>query len=223
MQLYLSLSYLLSLHIVDFHSLLLREAEWPQDLDDSNDLSQGNEIESIAASLSTEEFRSKSDTSNVKKKNGFDEFYGEDQTRKGRNNTAFGMTGRAQHAEQLAENLNHTLQSKVTQILEPLSSRFQTCIEKNKGVKNIEGEGFHVYRLHGNVPQRNRQLVYQQFCDSKRGVLFCTDVAARGLDLPKVDWILQVGKHITFYINNYHYHYCCDVFHLFYFNLTYLR
>ena len=36
-----------------------------------------------------------------------------------------------------------------------------------------------------------RQNVYKEFCQSRRGFLFCTDVAARGLDLPKVDWILQ--------------------------------
>lgn len=36
-----------------------------------------------------------------------------------------------------------------------------------------------------------RQNVYKEFCSSPAGFLLCTDVAARGLDLPKVDWILQ--------------------------------
>jgi hypothetical protein len=48
-----------------------------------------------------------------------------------------------------------------------------------------------MYRLHGNVPQHARQTVYKDFCEAKCGVLLCTDVAARGLDLPEVDWILQ--------------------------------
>ncbi len=30
------------------------------------------------------------------------------------------------------------------------------------------------------------------FTSSRRAILVCTDVAARGLDFPKIDWILQV-------------------------------
>lgn len=33
--------------------------------------------------------------------------------------------------------------------------------------------------------------VYYEFCNAKSGVLLCTDVAARGLDIPQVDWIIQ--------------------------------
>ena len=32
---------------------------------------------------------------------------------------------------------------------------------------------------------------YYQFCSADKGILLCTDVAARGLDIPKVDWIVQ--------------------------------
>jgi superfamily II DNA/RNA helicase len=46
-------------------------------------------------------------------------------------------------------------------------------------------------RLHGNVPQVERLSSYRGFAQSKCGVLLCTDVAARGLDLPTVDWIVQ--------------------------------
>ena len=45
--------------------------------------------------------------------------------------------------------------------------------------------------LHGKMSQQKRVVVYDQFCDSKAGVLFATDIAARGLDFPKVDWVLQ--------------------------------
>lgn len=45
--------------------------------------------------------------------------------------------------------------------------------------------------LHGRMSQYKRMGVYQQFCDSKAGVLFATDVAARGLDFPNVDWVVQ--------------------------------
>ena len=45
--------------------------------------------------------------------------------------------------------------------------------------------------LHGRMSQYKRMGVYQQFCDSKAGVLFATDVAARGLDFPSIDWVVQ--------------------------------
>ncbi|XP_037536747.1 probable ATP-dependent RNA helicase DDX31 [Nematolebias whitei] len=46
-------------------------------------------------------------------------------------------------------------------------------------------------RLHGNMKQEERSEVFEEFSGSQTGVLLCTDVAARGLDLPQVSWILQ--------------------------------
>ncbi|KAM8866166.1 ATP-dependent DNA helicase DDX31 isoform 1-T4 [Synchiropus picturatus] len=46
-------------------------------------------------------------------------------------------------------------------------------------------------RLHGNMKQEERSDVYQRFCSARSGVLICTDVAARGLHLPQVTWIVQ--------------------------------
>ncbi|XP_048469484.1 probable ATP-dependent RNA helicase DDX31 isoform X2 [Rhincodon typus] len=46
-------------------------------------------------------------------------------------------------------------------------------------------------RLHGNMEQEARKQVFLEFLQSKMGVLLCTDVAARGLDLPEVTWIVQ--------------------------------
>ncbi|XP_065504493.1 probable ATP-dependent RNA helicase DDX31 isoform X2 [Caloenas nicobarica] len=46
-------------------------------------------------------------------------------------------------------------------------------------------------RLHGNMDQEERTEVFQEFLKSKTGILLCTDVAARGLDLPQVTWIVQ--------------------------------
>jgi len=36
-----------------------------------------------------------------------------------------------------------------------------------------------------------RTQTFFQFCNAKEGILLCTDVAARGLDIPQVDWIVQ--------------------------------
>lgn len=46
-------------------------------------------------------------------------------------------------------------------------------------------------RLHGNMEQEERTSVFYEFSHSRTGVLLCTDVAARGLDLPQVTWIVQ--------------------------------
>lgn len=46
-------------------------------------------------------------------------------------------------------------------------------------------------RLHGNMEQEERTSVFHEFSHSETGVLLCTDVASRGLDLPQVTWIVQ--------------------------------
>ncbi|XP_027018701.2 probable ATP-dependent RNA helicase DDX31 isoform X2 [Tachysurus fulvidraco] len=56
---------------------------------------------------------------------------------------------------------------------------------------NKQPESINFHRLHGNMEQEERTEVFQEFSQSKTGVLLCTDVAARGLDLPQVTWILQ--------------------------------
>eukprot|EP01104_Vermistella_antarctica_P000651 TRINITY_DN1079_c0_g1_i1.p1 TRINITY_DN1079_c0_g1~~TRINITY_DN1079_c0_g1_i1.p1 ORF type:complete len:406 (-),score=123.63 TRINITY_DN1079_c0_g1_i1:167-1384(-) len=48
-----------------------------------------------------------------------------------------------------------------------------------------------IFKLHGNMAQPDRKRTFVQFKKASRGVMFCTDVAARGLDLPSVNWIVQ--------------------------------
>ncbi|KAI0210986.1 ATP-dependent RNA helicase DDX18 [Lamellibrachia satsuma] len=45
--------------------------------------------------------------------------------------------------------------------------------------------------IHGKQKQMKRTQTFFQFCNAKEGILLCTDVAARGLDIPLVDWIVQ--------------------------------
>merc|ERR1719201_617548 len=45
--------------------------------------------------------------------------------------------------------------------------------------------------IHGQKKQASRSATFHQFCNADKGILVCTDVAARGLDIPKVDWIVQ--------------------------------
>ncbi|KAJ9121265.1 ATP-dependent RNA helicase [Naganishia onofrii] len=48
-----------------------------------------------------------------------------------------------------------------------------------------------VLDLHGKQKQQKRTNTFFEFCNAPTGHLLCTDVAARGLDIPKVDWIIQ--------------------------------
>lgn len=45
--------------------------------------------------------------------------------------------------------------------------------------------------IHGRQKQTKRTATFFQFCNEEKGTLLCTDVAARGLDIPEVDWIVQ--------------------------------
>ncbi|KAG8163995.1 hypothetical protein KVR01_005913 [Diaporthe batatas] len=48
-----------------------------------------------------------------------------------------------------------------------------------------------VLHLHGKMKQQARTNTFFEFCNATQGTLICTDVAARGLDIPAVDWIVQ--------------------------------
>ncbi|ORX61934.1 DEAD-domain-containing protein [Hesseltinella vesiculosa] len=69
---------------------------------------------------------------------------------------------------------------------EQLDFQRQPCQESK-----LLGDDVRVYRLHGDLPQDVRSSTFQQFNDASNGILLCTDVAARGLDLPNVACIIQ--------------------------------
>jgi ATP-dependent RNA helicase DDX18/HAS1 len=48
-----------------------------------------------------------------------------------------------------------------------------------------------VLEIHGRQKQVKRTTTFFQFQKAKTATLLCTDVAARGLDIPEVDWIIQ--------------------------------
>ena len=56
--------------------------------------------------------------------------------------------------------------------------------------KSDREDGIPFLKLHGSMGQKDRVDVFNNFRNATSGVLLCTDVAARGLDLPAVDWIL---------------------------------
>ncbi|KAI7685979.1 putative ATP-dependent RNA helicase pitchoune [Sarcoptes scabiei] len=48
-----------------------------------------------------------------------------------------------------------------------------------------------VLSIHGKQKQNKRTTTFLQFRNMTSGVLFCTDLAARGLDIQNIDWIVQ--------------------------------
>ncbi|CAI9768281.1 unnamed protein product [Fraxinus pennsylvanica] len=52
-------------------------------------------------------------------------------------------------------------------------------------------KGFTLISLHGKMKQAAREKALASFTSLSSGVLLCTDVAARGLDIPGVDCIIQ--------------------------------
>eukprot|EP00916_Digyalum_oweni_P008959 GHVL01015089.1.p1 GENE.GHVL01015089.1~~GHVL01015089.1.p1 ORF type:complete len:288 (+),score=63.91 GHVL01015089.1:291-1154(+) len=58
--------------------------------------------------------------------------------------------------------------------------------------RNISKNNIFVGGLHSRLRQKDRLKKMEQFQKAPRGVLICTDVAARGLHLPKVDLVVHV-------------------------------
>ena len=49
----------------------------------------------------------------------------------------------------------------------------------------------HVKCIHGKQKQQKRTTTFFEFINVQQGTLLCTNVAARGWDVPEVDWIIQ--------------------------------
>ena len=61
---------------------------------------------------------------------------------------------------------------------------FETFCKMHPGVPLLQ--------LHGKQKQMTRLATFKRFTSMKHAILFATDIAARGLDFPSVDWVLQV-------------------------------
>lgn len=52
--------------------------------------------------------------------------------------------------------------------------------------------GVPLLHIHGKQKQTQRLEIYQKFISAKFSILFATDIVARGLDFPAIDWVVQV-------------------------------
>jgi ATP-dependent RNA helicase DDX55/SPB4 len=56
----------------------------------------------------------------------------------------------------------------------------------------LKDHDVYIELLHGKLVQKRREKAMERFRESTAGALFCTDVAARGLDVADVDWVVQI-------------------------------
>ncbi|RNF06250.1 putative ATP-dependent DEAD/H RNA helicase, partial [Trypanosoma conorhini] len=118
----------------------------------------------------------------------------------GQGNTAAGQRAHRHRVRRQVEEANRHLQDHREDVVtfEDDSSSEE---ENAAGQALAESDALldaNIFKLHGNMPQVDRASVFKAFKQldaaaqrSPRGVLFCTDVAARGLDMPRVDWIVH--------------------------------
>jgi ATP-dependent RNA helicase DDX55/SPB4 len=76
-------------------------------------------------------------------------------------------------------------------------------LARNENHSNLIPASMLVVGLHGKMAPKKRQGLYEKFTSSSSGVMFCTDVAARGIDIPDVDWIVQMSapKDPSFFVH----------------------
>lgn len=76
-----------------------------------------------------------------------------------------------------------------------LSCFFLTCAQVDYFAHVLNGleclDQHNIHYMHGKQVMKKRTANYKEFAARSSGVLLCTDVAARGIDVPDIDWILQ--------------------------------
>ncbi|XP_078084290.1 ATP-dependent RNA helicase DDX18 [Mustelus asterias] len=68
---------------------------------------------------------------------------------------------------------------------------FSSCMSVKYHYELLNYIDLPVMAIHGKQKQAKRTSTFFRFCNADYGILLCTDIAARGLDIPEVDWIVQ--------------------------------
>jgi len=63
---------------------------------------------------------------------------------------------------------------------------FSSCSSVKFHAELLNFFGIECYDIHGQLKQQKRTSIFFWFLKEKRGILLCTNVAARGLDIPNV-------------------------------------
>ena len=99
----------------------------------------------------------------------------------------------------IAQEVLHMPESdKYPTLLTQLTSRTGSIIifvKTKRGAEKMSERlnkaGHHTDTLHGDLHQRKREKVIQAFRDSKFRILVATDIAARGLDIPHIEHVIN--------------------------------
>uniref|UniRef100_A0A1I8BT46 ATP-dependent RNA helicase n=1 Tax=Meloidogyne hapla TaxID=6305 RepID=A0A1I8BT46_MELHA len=94
-----------------------------------------------------------------------------------------------QRVDTLTDSGNNDLATR--EGLEQIMVFFSSCASVRFHQELLNFIDLPVLSIHGKQKQQKRTCTFFQFCRAKTGTLLCTDVAARGLDIPSVDWIVQ--------------------------------
>ena len=68
---------------------------------------------------------------------------------------------------------------------------FSTCKEVEFFSNLLNYVDVPVLSISGDYKQQKRSTTFIEFCSLEKGILLCTDVAQRGLDIPDIDWVIQ--------------------------------
>lgn len=96
------------------------------------------------------------------------------------------------HFELFTRKLASATESTNATVTEPSPSEDDTPTGASGTAFSTKDNPVRVFRLHGSLPQHVRTSTLASFRNSKEpAVMVCTDVAARGLDLPNVDFVIE--------------------------------
>lgn len=75
----------------------------------------------------------------------------------------------------------------------PTTGFVDLVAEADRDLKRMRGGGIWSWRIHSKLTQPRRTRAAEEFRQAKSGILFSSDVTARGLDFPNVTHVIQVG------------------------------
>ncbi|KAM7334982.1 LOW QUALITY PROTEIN: hypothetical protein ACRRTK_005459 [Alexandromys fortis] len=68
---------------------------------------------------------------------------------------------------------------------------FSSCMSVKYHYELLNYVDLPVLAIHGRQKQNKRTTTFFQFCNADSGILLCTEVAGRRLEIPEVNWIVQ--------------------------------
>lgn len=93
-------------------------------------------------------------------------------------------------AEEKLPTLIHFIKSKGTDLKYMIFLSTCACVEYFSPVVQALLPSIRIFALHGKM-KKKRYKIFDDFRSVEAGILICTDVMARGIDISEVDWVLQ--------------------------------